>query len=386
MLKRISKIMLMVIAFSLVFTGVAYAQEDQPSEPQRAVGTITAVNPGSSSFELHTRAGNDLTIYVVVSTVFRSRDGSIQGLGDLEVGMAAYVVAAGSEEGRFVARLVAAGYIDDVRPRVVRATGEITRVSLGDNAFTLQTREGEQMTFLVCDRTRYRSRDGSIHGLEDLEVGMLARVGGLKGEDGTLTALVVAAGHKPEPPETSRFRGEITQVIPGQEIFSLETPEGREITFQVCDRTRYRSRDGSVQDIHDLKKGMLAIVVSIEQEDGSLLAVIVAVADPDLQGPPVDLRVTGRVTAKGSRSFTLQTGEGRLLTISVDGSTIYRSPDGSVQSFADLQVGARALVGAKELGSGTYKAVYVVARNPRPASTESRPDEAVPRVVPEGGD
>jgi hypothetical protein len=175
-------------------------------------------------------------------------------------------------------------------------------------------------------------------------------------------------------------------VIPGQEIFSLETPEGREITFQVCDRTRYRSRDGSVQDIHDLKKGMLAIVVSIEQEDGSLLAVIVAVADPDLQGPPVDLRVTGRVTAKGSRSFTLQTGEGRLLTISVDGSTIYRSPDGSVQSFADLQVGARALVGAKELGSGTYKAVYVVARNPRPASTESRPDEAVPRVVPEGGD
>ncbi|MGD2253380.1 MAG: DUF5666 domain-containing protein [Anaerolineales bacterium] len=384
MLKRMSKILLLVIALSLMFTGVAYAQEDQPGVPRRAAGKITSVSLGTASFRLHTRAGNDVTIFVVESTVFRSRDGSIQGLGDLEVGMAAYVVGAESEEGSFVARLVAAGFIEDVRPIVVRATGEITRVSLGENAFTLQTRDGEQLTFQVCDRTRFRSRDGSIHGLEDLEVGMLARVGALKGEDGSLTALVVAAGHKPEPPERFRFMGEITQVIPGQETFTLQTREGREISFQVGDRTQYRSRDGSVEDIHDLKKGMVALVVAIEQEDGSWLALLVAAANPG-QGPSVDVRAAGQIIALGSRSFTLRTRDGRELAISVDGSTAYRSPDGSVQSFDDLQVGMLALVGAKELGNGGLKAVYVVARNPRLPSNESQPDEGAPRTLPEGG-
>ncbi|MEE8567620.1 MAG: DUF5666 domain-containing protein [Anaerolineales bacterium] len=153
------------------------------------------------------------------------------------------------------------------------------------------------------------------------------------------------------------FKGDITKVVPGQGSFTLKTQEGEVISFLTNDRTRFVSRDGSVTDIHDLKKGMIALVGAVEKEEGSLMAIFVAAADfPDR---PVDVRVGGQIIYLGERSFTIETRGGDRMTFSVDGSTRYRSRDGSVEGFDDLQVGMIAIVGAKELRNGELKAVWV---------------------------
>ena len=54
-----------------------------------------------------------------------------------------------------------------------------------------------------------------------------------------------------------------------------------------------------------------------------------------------------------------------MLTFTVDGSTTYKSRDGSIESFEDLQLGMIAAVGGKELGNGDLKAIVVGATLPK---------------------
>jgi len=185
-----------------------------------------------------------------------------------------------------------------------------------------------------------------------------------------------------EHPERDRFRyaGEITGVVPGQGTFTLLTRAGEELEFQTSDRTHYRSPDGSVQDIHDLKQGMKALVAGIEK-DGVLQALLVAAGNPEDRPdrPRVDMRAAGRVEAKDDQSFTLLTREGEQLTFAVTEDTHYKG----IGSFQELEVGMFAAVGANESDSGLV-AVWVAARlapedRPRPEdrpgrNPEDRPD------------
>jgi hypothetical protein len=170
-----------------------------------------------------------------------------------------------------------------------------------------------------------------------------------------------------EHPERERFRqaGEITGVVPGQGTFTLLTRAGEELEFQTSDRTHYRSPDGSVQDIHDLKQGMKAFVGGIKK-DGALQALIVAAGNPEDRPdrPQVDLRVVGRVESTGDQSFSLLTRRGELLTFNVTDDTHYKG----IGSFEELAVGMHAAVGAKET-DGDLVAIWVAARQ----ATEDRP-------------
>lgn len=353
---KVSKAMLLVLALSLVMVGVAYAEEDVTGDRIRVVGEITGVDMLTNSFSLHTLGGDDLRFFVTRSTRFRSPNGSTQKLSDLEVGVRALVFGIESES-ELVALVIVAAKQDDIPDRV-RVFGEIMGVVSTRGSFSLEKRDGKVVTILTNERTRFRSRDGSIQGLDDLETGMVAVIIAVEQEDGGLLALVVAAGYKEDLPNNLRmFKGDITKVVPGQGSFTLKTQEGEVISFQTNDRTRFVSRDGSVTDIHDLKKGMIALVGAVEKEEGSLMAIFVAAADfPDR---PVDVRVGGQIIYLGERSFTIETRGGDRMTFSVDGSTRYRSRDGSVEGFDDLQVGMIAIVGAKELRNGELKAVWV---------------------------
>jgi hypothetical protein len=359
MLGKTGKAFLIVLALSLAFTGVAYAQEEVPESRIRVAGTITAVDPSAGTFGLQSRAGESYTFYVTSETRFKSRDGSINSLADLQPEMLAIVVAIRNDAGLLQALGVGAT-TPQPRPELTRHLGTVTAVSPQAGTLTIETRSGESLTFQTSERTRYRSKDGSIQGLGDIEVDMLALVVAAEVDGGLPLAVVIAAADKDDiKPETFRVTGEITNVIPGQETFMVTTNEGREYTFQVSERTRFRSRDGSIEDINDLKQGMMAIVVAVEKNDGSFLALVVAAGEPG--GGQVDVKAAGRIVDLGNHAFTLHTRDGRDLTISVDGSTVYRSRDGSIQGFEDLQVGMAAAVGAKEIGNGQLKAYWVAA-------------------------
>jgi hypothetical protein len=170
-----------------------------------------------------------------------------------------------------------------------------------------------------------------------------------------------------------RYRGEITGVAPDDGTFTLKTPAGEEVEITVGDRTRFRSRDDSIQGIDDLEVGMLALVQGMKGSGGELNALLVAAGNAEDRP---DVRAIGVITAIGSRSFTLETRQGRSLSFEVDDSTNYRSRDGSVTSFEDLEVGMKAIVVGDEIDAGHYKAIVVGAGVPQGAPQGERPSQA----------
>jgi hypothetical protein len=167
--------------------GAAYP-EDLP-ETHRVKGLITSMD--DSAVTLETEEGRTWTFAVVERTSFRGE--GIDGLEDLEIGMQALIVGAETEEHGLIALLIAAGFRDERpgRPSVdVRVVG--TLVNLGDNSFTVETRDGNQVGFHVDETTVYLSRDGQVTSFADLETGMIVAVGG-KETDGGILALYIGA-------------------------------------------------------------------------------------------------------------------------------------------------------------------------------------------------
>ncbi|MFQ5921853.1 MAG: DUF5666 domain-containing protein [Anaerolineales bacterium] len=347
-----------VLAVTMLVPGAVFAQEEAPERPEggvRAAGEISGVVPGQGAFTLTTRRGDELEFQTNDETKFRSPNGSVEDIHDLKKGMKALVVAAEQDDGTLLALMVAAGHPEDL-PDGKQLGGVIESVNLDAQSFMLKPREGETVRIKTSARTRFRGE--GIDGLGDLEHGMHARVVAIEQDQSGLMALLVAAGKPKDRPEVIKLGGEITGVVPGQGTFTLMTRGGEELELSTNERTKFHSRDGSVQDIHDLKKGMLAMVGAVRQDDGQLLALVVAVGTPE-DRPDLDVKVAGRVVAKGDGSFTLQTRSGEQMSFSVNENTHYKGIGG----FGELEVGMLAAVGANETDDGLL-AVFVGARNP----------------------
>jgi hypothetical protein len=275
MLKKPSLLIVAVLSMLALAASVAYAADDQPAGP-RAAGKVTGIDLAANTFTIETLRTGELTVVVTETTQFRSRAGDVQGLGDLEDGMPVVVAGQYGSEGELLADVVAVGKPGD-RVSRFRARGEITSVAISDGVFTLRTRADGVLEIHVSDRTRVLGRDGSVQGVEDLEIGMLAQVQGLKGPEGQLHALRVAAGSPDDRPDI-RATGQIASI--GNDSFTLETRQGRSITFEVDESTQYRSRDAGVISFDDLEIGMTAVVAGDQVADGKYKAVAVGVGAP----------------------------------------------------------------------------------------------------------
>ena len=363
-----------VLAVSLLLPGAVFAQEEAPERPEsgiRAAGEISSVVPGQGTFTLMTRRGEELRFQTNEDTKFRSPNGSIEDIHDLKKGMKALVVAAEQANGSLLALMVAAGHPEDL-PDGRQIGGVIEAVNPDAQSFTLKPREGDSIRIKTGERTRYRGE--GIDGFDDLELGMHARVVAIEQDEGDLMALLVAAARPKDRPDVIKLGGEIIGVVPGQGTFTLINREGEEFQLTTSERTKFHSRDGSVQDIHDLKKGMRALVGAVRHDDGQLVAMVVAVGNPE-DRPKLDVKAAGEVVAKGASSFTIQTRNGERLSFSVNENTHYVGIDG----FGELEVGKMAAVGANDTDGGLL-ALFVGARNP-----EDRPEGGPDRRGPGPG-
>ena len=153
----------------------------------RHAGKVTAVDAAGGSFSIQTREGERLTFSVDEETRFHSRDGAVESLEDLQVGMVAGVGAHQLEDGTYLAVNVGAANPEDLPD--LRVRGEV--VAVGENSFTIQTLRGEELTLVVNEETIFRSRDGSVTSLADLEAGMRLRAAVQDlGEEGLLAMAV----------------------------------------------------------------------------------------------------------------------------------------------------------------------------------------------------
>lgn len=158
-------------------------------------GEVVSVDPAAGQFVLQpARQDQQLTITVDADTKFRSRDGAVQELADLQPGMVVVVSAEKQGESPLLARLVVAGNKEDLPEFDRRYLGKVTAV--GAQSFTIQTRQGESLTFQVTEETHFRSRAGAVAGLDDLKVGMPVVVGANDLGDGQYQALLVLASPK----------------------------------------------------------------------------------------------------------------------------------------------------------------------------------------------
>ena len=311
-----------LIAVSLAIPSTVLAQEESPEHREgvfRVAGEITGVVPGQGIFSLNTRQGRELEFQTNDQTKFRSPNGAIEDIHDLKKGMKARVVAAEQPDGKLIATMVAAGNPEDL-PEHLRVAGEIQALDPSNQTLAVNTREGETQVFKAGDRTRYRGE--GIEEFEDLALGMQVLVAAIPQESGLPIALLIAARELKDRPDVIRLGGEITDVVPGQGTFTLTNREGAEFQLSTDERTQFRSRDGSIEDIHDLKQGMFAMVGAIRQEEGELLALVVAAGDPE-DRPELDVKAAGRVIAKGSSSFTLRTRAGDEISFHVGEKTHY---------------------------------------------------------------
>jgi hypothetical protein len=362
MVGKFGKAIVLVLTLAILTTGVVYAQDETIRESKVHIGEIRSVNPEADSFVLRCRNGEDLEFFVTERTNFRSRNGAIGGLEDLSVGMKALVSAVEDRDGHLMSLLVAAGEVGDL-PEMARFRGIFSSINKEEGSFQLEMKDGEVQEFNVGYRTRYRSRDGSIHGLSDIEPGMLGSIVAILREEQTPLALWVGVAVSAEQWERFTVVGEIINVVPGQGTFELESKNGDILLFSVIERTIFRSRDGSIDDIHDLRKGMHALVVGLRNSEDGQIALGVAAGYPDDVSviSAWNVRALGRISLIDDQSFTIESRNQGSFTFTVNNSTIYKSRDGSVDDFEDLQVGMIAVVIAKEIGDGNYNAIIIGA-------------------------
>jgi hypothetical protein len=147
---------------------------------------VNNVELEAGTFVIHTRRDRKVTIQVDGDTVFNSRGGVVQGLVDLQNGMVAVATGYHQGDGIILAKRVLAGSKEDLPDFEIKAGGKIVVVGL--DFFTLQPRDGEEITFYVDTDTRFRGRGIRVRGISDLNVGMITLVGGVTGSDGEAIA------------------------------------------------------------------------------------------------------------------------------------------------------------------------------------------------------
>jgi len=380
MFTKWTRIILVTAALTLGLVGVAYAEGDGLDNQTRVAGVILNVDFPGKTFAVRTLSGTDVHVHVTGNTEYRSRDGSVQGFDDLAVDMRTIVVGQERGDGTINASVVFAATPEEL-PNIIRLKGEVGEV--GGGYFTLLTEDGRSLTINVIERTRFHSRNGEVTKLSDLKAGMVTLLTAVDTEDNGIVALVVAAGTPDEDIRDRIFRttGEVTGVVPGQETFTVQSNEGESITFVTGERTRFRSHDGSVTGTHDLKRGMLTMVGAIKMEDGTNQALIVLAGNPeDRPERPNVVSASGKIVSLGGNSLTIEARSGEQKSFSVDGSTKYKSRDGSVHGFGDLEVGMIAIVAGRDLGNGESLAV-VVGAGKAPAERPERMDDVRPEVL-----
>ena len=309
---------------------VLLPEDFDPTEFQlvKMGGEVDKINNGQNTFTIITKDGESVTLNVDDNTRW---GGDLTNLDDLEKGMRVGIGAFEQEDGSLLAKLVANRNPDDQKGK--RTVGQIT--SIGTSSFTIQPVRGDEVTVQVTEETIYRNSDGSDASFGALIVDRWVAGVGAPDDDGSPTARLVIL--LPEDFDPSDFKlvrigGEVDKINKGQSTFTIITKDGESVTISVDDRTRW---GGTLTSLDDLEKGMLVGVGAVEQEDGSLLAKLVANGNPDDQRGK---RTVGQITSIGASSFTIQPVRGDEVTVQVTEETIYRNSDGSDASFGALIV------------------------------------------------
>lgn len=155
----------------------------------RKTGIVSEIDLDSESVSISAHNGDEVNFNVNSDTNYYSRGNQVEGLSDLEVDMVVVIVARFQTDGSYLATQIAAANAEDLPNYEVKAGGQI--IELGTNYFIILSQSGTEVTFNVDLDTSFRGRGLDIQSLDDVEVGMVALVGGDLEENGEILAKLV---------------------------------------------------------------------------------------------------------------------------------------------------------------------------------------------------
>lgn len=249
--------------------------------------------------------------------------------------------------------------------RRFRVTGTVAQVSIVESTLTLGTRRGFRWEIHVSGDTVYRSAGEAVEGLADIEIGAKVLVGGSV-QDGQAHAALVAVRQVEASGRDGRASGKIEEVALGQESFLLVTPNGESLRIQVTADTRFTSRSGEIDELGDLEVGMAAHVL-YQQNEGSLVALRVAVGELPHRPRRRPIRANGEISSVSRRHISLELSEGESITLAITESTRIR-----VRGGGQLAPGMDARVFGYQLQGERPVAVVILAEETGGAEFSSR--------------
>ncbi len=225
---------------------------------------------------------------------------------------------------------------------LTRSIGTVLSVDTAANTFRLATTQGTHLTVHVDASTIYRGLVSSFGGLNpSMYVNVQTRL-----DHGEQLAVVVNALRQKV---TGHITGEVVALHSSS--FDILGTNGKPYTFDVTSKTVFSGLD--VVDFSGLALGMKVKVAYTDMGSGVLRAVNVVVTK-------ISLKVSGKVTAKDSSSFTILGTDGATYTFQVTSKTVFSGQN--VDKFSQLKVGFKVKVSYAVLADGTLRAVNVVIR------------------------
>lgn len=323
------------------------------------LGQVTEIK--KNEFTIQKRDNTPASFHVSDQTIFRDREGNTLSFADLKEG-GWVVVGAPQKPGegqKPEARRVVILPEDFDPEKMGGAGGVVESVDTAKNQFTVKNRKGEAATVSVNDETLFKGQASDLAALKD---GMLATARGETLADGGLMADVVRSSFP-----IKRAGGEVLSVDEAAATFTLKARRsGEEITFLVNDETKFRSKDGKISGLADLKAGMVIVVIGSQAEGAANpTAHIVAAAEKE-DLPKFDKRFMGKVVSVDGKNLVIETRRGEQVTVQVTGDTKFRSRGQVIDSLEDLQAGMAVVVGVKELGNGEYQAQLIIVGKANP--------------------
>ncbi len=391
MSKKILIPVILVLLVSMIAGGVALAQSgDTPPQPGAptalsslarvlaarmarlrngsAIGQIVTAN--QTQLMIGNLSGGQHTYQVDPQTRYLDENGQPATTQNLAAGRWVIVQAARSGLTTWVARTVhlLPASFNPPADLDLLVSGKLSGVNADAGSFSMQTRSGQEFTFVLGEGAVIL---GQYKSLSDLAPEMQVIVAGINdAQGGTPTAYLVFARQQQE-----RYAGSIIAVDPASSTFTLQTRNsGQKVTFLVNNDTRFRSRNDQYKSLADLQPGMLAAVQANQQGQGQWVANVVAVANK-AQVPAYDLRLIGRIVSIDGDTLLIQNLHGWQYSVQVTADTHFM---GHIAGLSDLKARMNVALRANKV-NGVYLAQVILAPQLKRAT---QPTPVTPATTP----
>lgn len=225
--------------------------------------------------------------------------------------------------------------------------GEVSGIN--EHVLSINTPRGE-VPVLVGEGTRFYVPGVVDPTLEDVEVGDRVVVLGRRGERAFRAQLV---GVVDPQAELGRRAGQVTSVEGN--VVTLATPSGESHAVHTDPYTIFHIPGVDEPGLEDIQVGQAAIAAGVQNEDGSLQAILLFVP----QEMDLKTRLRGEVLAIEGATLTLRAPRDRELSILTDEGTTFHILGVDDPSLDDVQVGDRVAVDV-QMASGAPLAQRVL--------------------------